>query len=327
MPGECPSCAARSAAPLFRTTDRRYGLGGEYDVVRCPCGLVRTEPQPADPSVVYPQGSYYSYQPPQLPQGSEMDAIRAFYGRANGGGLKRRVVRKLRLARITALPPGPPGKILDVGCGSGAALLALAEVGWEPYGIEPSAPAVEAGYKSGLTNLRVGELPDARYRDGQFDAVRFAHVLEHTRNPVEQLAEARRILKPGGTLFVSVPNFASLLSRRARGHWFGLDVPRHLLHFDAESLHAVAESAGFEHIRVKNRSTGTSILGTRALRKGRDSITAGRGERVGAEIAAALLDALHLGDGLEMVASRPSEVTPPRTATPPPARRLPLPTA
>ncbi len=310
MPGACASCATRLATSLFASTDRRYGLGGKYEVVRCSCGLVRTEPQPTDLSAVYPQGSYYSYQPPRPPQGSERDAIRAFYGRAEEGGLRRRAARKLRLARIAGLPAGPPGTILDVGCGSGEALLAFEEIGWEPYGIETNSTAVEAGKNAGLTNLQVGDLLGGGYLDDTFDAVRFWHVLEHTRNPVEQLAEARRILMPGGRLVVGVPNFRSLLSRLTRGGWFYLDVPRHLWHFDPNTLRAVAEAAGFQQIRVRHRSTGTPILGTRALREGRDTITAGQAERAGAEIAAALLDALHLGDALEMVA-----VAPDRTRT------------
>jgi hypothetical protein len=66
---------------------------------------------------------------------------------------------------------------------------------------------------------------------------------------VATLREALRLLVPGGVIVMTVPNFASFSSGYFGEHWFGLDVPRHLTHFTAETLRMTLEVAGF---RVKS---------------------------------------------------------------------------
>jgi SAM-dependent methyltransferase len=70
------------------------------------------------------------------------------------------------------------------------------------------------------------------------------HVLEHVPSPRDTIREAARILKPGGTLLVAVPNFGSWEARWSRDKWFHLDVPRHLTHFTPRTLNRVLEEAG-----------------------------------------------------------------------------------
>jgi SAM-dependent methyltransferase len=71
-------------------------------------------------------------------------------------------------------------------------------------------------------------------------------VLEHLPNPRETLTEIRRILRPGGKLAVSVPNFSSIQARWAKAAWFHLDLPRHLFHFPLPALRQLLEDCGFE---------------------------------------------------------------------------------
>jgi ubiquinone/menaquinone biosynthesis C-methylase UbiE len=84
------------------------------------------------------------------------------------------------------------------------------------------------------------------------DYVNLAHTLEHTPDPVAALAECRRVLRPQGVVQIVVPNSASWGSRRYGSRWRALDVPRHLCHFTAASLRAVAQRAG---LRVLAAST------------------------------------------------------------------------
>src|SRR5262249_2200551 len=56
---------------------------------------------------------------------------------------------------------------------------------------------------------------------------------------------ARRLLAPGGNLFIAVPNIDSLQFRWFSSNWFGLDLPRHLTHFAPWTLHLMLERAGF----------------------------------------------------------------------------------
>ncbi len=90
------------------------------------------------------------------------------------------------------------------------------------------------------------ELADAQYPAGYFDMVILWHVLEHLKHPDQTIREIRRILKPGGTLVVAVPNFSSWQARWAGENWFHLDLPRHLFHFPFAALRQLAEDRGFE---------------------------------------------------------------------------------
>src|SRR5262249_40014745 len=74
------------------------------------------------------------------------------------------------------------------------------------------------------------------------------HVLEHVSNPVEVLETLRGHLKPDGVLVVSVPNFRSWQSAFFRGRWFHLDPPRHLIHFEPDTLRDCLSRAGLEKI-------------------------------------------------------------------------------
>ncbi len=300
-PTVCDLCGVAQAETLLVTGERRFGMPGRFEVVRCRgCALVRTDPRPADLGAYYPSGTYYSYAAPSPPTPAARQRIRRAY--AGGAGIRRLLDDRL----TQGLPPGPPGRILDVGCGSGAFLLGLREAGWETHGVEIDTQAVAAARAAGLHDVRSGELTTAGFPAGHFDAVRFWHSLEHVGSPRAQLAEALRVLRPGGTLTVGVPNFASSLSRRTRGHWFYLDVPRHLWHFEPVTLRRVVEAGGFEVTRLSMCSTGDALLGTLDYLRGRgERLLGDRRAWYAALPVAAAMDLLGRGDALWLEARRP----------------------
>ena len=73
-----------------------------------------------------------------------------------------------------------------------------------------------------------------------------AHVLEHTHSPRMYLQEAFRILKPGGTLAVAVPNIDSQSAKAFGASWQLLMPPLHLFHFSVETLSKFLIDAGFD---------------------------------------------------------------------------------
>jgi SAM-dependent methyltransferase len=293
----CDLCGAGGGATVLEGGDRRFGLPGRFAVVRCgSCGLVRTEPQPQDPGAYYPSAEYYSYAAPAVSPLTR-DAVGSRYGRRVGA------LARLAGRRISALPPGPPGDLLDVGCGSGAMLLALVAAGWRGHGIELDEGAVRAAREAGLRRVRPGDLLDAGYEPASFDAVRFSHSLEHMRSPRAELAEARRLLRPGGRLAIAVPDFGALLRRTFGERWFFLDLPRHLWHFDRRTLPRLVRESGFEVTRVRNVTASSAILGTiDYLRGRRETLTTNAAAWYAAQPVAALLDLLRLGDELEVIA-------------------------
>jgi SAM-dependent methyltransferase len=308
----CALCGSAGGTTLFRTAERRFGLGGDFEVVRCDqCGLVRTEPQPEDPPDFYPEDAYYSFAPAAAPSRLERARIGRRYRTRPPRNFAESVLSRIYVGRLSpGLPPGPPGRLLDVGCGSGETLLSLKHAGWRGTGIDVSARAVESARAVGL-DVTQGDLLEVDLSAYEFDVVRFWHSLEHTASPVEQLRRARALLRPGGWLVVGVPNFGSLLSRLSGDRWFYLDVPRHLWHFERRQLAGLALKAGFRDVRVTLNSTSTPLLGTLAL--GRSSRGKDGSRRPWPDNRAlwlvtlplaTVLDALHLGDALELTARK-----------------------
>ena len=141
------------------------------------------------------------------------------------------------------------GKMLDLGCGDGHALVSFPE-SFIPYGIEISTQA--AGIADRAFRGRGGYVVNAacvdglrRFPDGFFDAASLRSYLEHEAEPLAVLKELARALAPDGFAVVKVPNYASLNRRIMGKRWCGFRYPDHLNYFTPRTLREMAARAGF----------------------------------------------------------------------------------
>jgi SAM-dependent methyltransferase len=102
-----------------------------------------------------------------------------------------------------------------------------------------------------------GDLHDARYPGGTFDLVACIEVLEHIPAPAVYLQEMARILRPGGLLLLTTPNFQGLSRWLFGSRWRVID-PEHLGYFTPRTLRSVLEEAGFRSVSVRSRSLDVS---------------------------------------------------------------------
>ena len=145
------------------------------------------------------------------------------------------------------------GKLLDVGCLWGSFLGHAHQNGFDVTGIEPFGKAATYVREILKLNASQGTLRSAGFPSGSFDVVTILDVIEHLTDPVAELKEAWRVLKPGGLLVVSTPNVGSLIprlvntERRLLGReWFPFDNPPwHLWGFTKRSITSCVENAGF----------------------------------------------------------------------------------
>jgi SAM-dependent methyltransferase len=246
----------RHAGPsqeLYEGEDRLYGVPGRFSVRRCTtCGLGYTVPRPqGDALAAYYPDSYVPYQEPAPPAtwrqrlGAHLDAARFSAG--------------IRFGAFRVLTRSEPGRMLDVGCGRGDLAEWFARRGWTVAGVEPAADAAKQAADRGI-EMHVGTLDDAPWPPASFDAVTFNHALEHVPDPLVTLRQAAALLRPGGLLVVSVPNFGAWQRRMFGSAWFPLDLPRHLQHFDRRSLPAMAREAGLEPCEVRTSSLVAGFL-------------------------------------------------------------------
>lgn len=150
------------------------------------------------------------------------------------------------------------GSLLDVGCAAGLFLQHAANTGWQVSGVEPSetlsakASQLLPGriYQDVLENV-ISSLP-------LFDAVTLWDVLEHVPDPVTFLGSCAGLLKPGGYLFLNVPDLESKEARWLGSRW-PLLLPEHLNYFTRPSLELCARKAGLTHIAFGRRPVRFSI--------------------------------------------------------------------
>ena len=146
---------------------------------------------------------------------------------------------------------GPGRRVLDLGCRSGALARAYLD-GNEVVGVDVDRAALAEAAKLGLETLWADADEPLPFPDGSFDAVVAGELLEHLRFPDRALAEARRLLRPGGVLVCSVPNSYRLKSRLrfllGRPPEFA-DDPTHLRIFAAADVLRLL--AGFEEPELR----------------------------------------------------------------------------
>jgi len=148
-------------------------------------------------------------------------------------------------ARASAFRWVPRGvKVLDIGCGFGQALGYHAARGCEAWGVESDENVRHVAELHGL-KLRIGVFRPEDYPQEYFDIVTMDQVIEHTRDPVATLADARKVMKPGGVAILSTPNASGWGARVFGARWINWHAPYHLHFFTRRSMRIAAERAGF----------------------------------------------------------------------------------
>jgi demethylmenaquinone methyltransferase/2-methoxy-6-polyprenyl-1,4-benzoquinol methylase len=102
-----------------------------------------------------------------------------------------------------ALENAPGAELLDVGGGTGNYALALAEDGWRPVVVDRSPAMLAHAARKGLQTVQ-GDATELPFTDESFDATMLVSMLHHVDSPARALAEAKRVLRPGGRLAVMV---------------------------------------------------------------------------------------------------------------------------
>jgi SAM-dependent methyltransferase len=255
----CSACGASGLVPhlkvagdagpdgLIPTTDR-FGTA-LADLVRCPrCDHRQTEPMPADAVLE-----------------------RAYAGAASedyiGEEAGQRETARRALARIEAfLEPAPiPDNggprhrtLLDLGCWVGF-LLAEAETrGWSAVGVEPSQFAsAYARERLGL-DVRTGELLTTPLPLHDFDAIVMGDVIEHLPRPAEALARIAALLRPGGILWMALPDAGSLVARGMRARWWSV-IPTHVQFFTRRSIRTLLEREGWTVLEIRTAPKAFSM--------------------------------------------------------------------
>jgi SAM-dependent methyltransferase len=231
----CPACGSPESRP--------QGELNNWKMVECSnCLLVFTRymPQSADLKAAYE--SAYSNGGLYQQHLDEVPGLQAT-GASDQGFYRNRIFLK-------RYKPEPGDRLLEIGCGVGAFLVAARSLGWSPEGIDVSGPALRHAAANNFP-VQCGSLEDFNFPARTFKAVVAWEVLEHLPNPMAALQKIRNILRPEGVFVCSVPNESRFVPRFGTGP-AGLP-PIHLNYWTPESFKRFARINGFacERLFVK----------------------------------------------------------------------------
>jgi 2-polyprenyl-3-methyl-5-hydroxy-6-metoxy-1,4-benzoquinol methylase len=231
----CPVCQHQETVPALKVKD--HSVSKEYfDVYECPrCTLRLTKDAPADIHI----GRYYQSEDYISHSNTRKGIINSLYHRVRNHTME---VKCRLLKKMTGLQTGVH---LDVGAGTGAFVQHMNENQWTSTGLEPDEKAREVARSMHRTILLpAGELN--HFEAGTFDAITLWHVLEHVHELYPYMQQLKKILKPGGLIFIAVPNYTSYDGVKYGSDWAAYDVPRHLYHFSPKSMKWLFKESGFQ---------------------------------------------------------------------------------
>jgi len=252
----CYLCGGKGTVLYEGLNDPLFGVKGRWNFRRCDndhCGLIWLDPMPEERDMGALYRKYYTHD-------EEHDTHNQGFGMRISSwcvrlpySLFRRVTlvrRQRQRLNLMFLDQRSPGRLLEIGCGSGSRLAMLRKLGWEVEGQEIDPLAAVQGQKKHDLRIHIGTLESLGLPDDTYDAVILNHVIEHVHDPVQLLRECRRVMKPDGVLTAVTPNASSYGHSYFLSQWRGLEPPRHLHLFSCANLQKIAEKAGFSRLKI-----------------------------------------------------------------------------
>lgn len=223
---------------LFNIKDHSVS-GEEFQLIKNKdFGFLETHPQPSEENL----SKYYNTEDYISHTDTRRNLLEKVYHIVRIISLKR----KLRLINSFLLESK---NLLDVGCGTGDFLQIAQKNNWQVFGIEPNEQARNiANLKTNNSVFKTKQL--TKFEKHSFDVVTLWHVLEHLSKLDEYISNLKSLLKENGMLIVAVPNYKSHDAKHYQKFWAAYDVPRHLWHFNQDSLAKIFEKENMRIIKT-----------------------------------------------------------------------------
>jgi 2-polyprenyl-3-methyl-5-hydroxy-6-metoxy-1,4-benzoquinol methylase len=231
----CPVCSNKEFSTLLESED--YFLTREiYNVLECKiCGLRFTSPIPDREKL----GKYYKSVNYISHSNTRKGFINTLYSYIKQVNLRK----KLQIISFYS----KAGKLLDIGCGSGAFPAYMKFKGWDVTAVEPDDDA-----RACAAELLSGDVFDEPALDlmaaSQYDVITLWHVLEHVYGLKYRMEQIIRLMKDDGVLIIALPNCESYDAKHYGKFWAAYDLPRHLYHFTQQSMDYLSAKYNLEII-------------------------------------------------------------------------------
>lgn len=205
-----------------------------FDIVQCDaCHLRYTNPRPEaeQAGYFYKSENYISH------SNTQKGLINKLYHAVRNITLKQ---------KTTLIQEDQTGSknLLDIGCGNGHFLHACQQRGWNIFGMELDPDT--AARAEDLTKQRIYPNLQAIPGEIQFELISLWHVLEHVYEIDSYFEFFKKRISSSGKLLLALPNSKSFDATYFEEYWAAYDVPRHIYHFNPETIQSVAKKHGFK---------------------------------------------------------------------------------
>lgn len=236
----CPACGSTNFEKQFEAKDYTVSQNS-FGIVACSdCGLNFTNPRPKsdEAGYFYQSETYISHSDTQ--QGFVNKLYHAV----------RNITLKQKAGWIQADQKGNKN-LLDIGCGNGHFLKTCQDTGWNITGMEldPETAARAAALVQDKIYPNLAAIPE----DKQFELITLWHVLEHVYELGAYFEFFKKRISADGKLLLALPNSKSFDAGYFQEYWAAYDVPRHIYHFNPETIQFVANKHGFKLVKQRGQ--------------------------------------------------------------------------
>lgn len=244
----CILCGNQNTNQLYTVKELQLGLDEYFEYQLCgSCGSMQLQDVPENLGKYYPNEDYYSFNL-NLKVRKKADALRKIkadyllFGKNKlfGGLLSIGYKMPEQFQWMKDLGTNYDDAILDIGTGNGSLLARLFQIGFTNLtGIDPF---INENHDYGSIKILKKDIYAVTE---QYDVVMMHHSLEHMFDPQKVLAQAMKVIKPGGSLMIRIPIMGNYGWQHYNIFWCGIDAPRHIFIPSEKQMRKLAENAGF----------------------------------------------------------------------------------
>lgn len=271
---QCPGCNSNDSKSIYILSDTRYiGIEASFSIRQCRiCRLKFIQPLPTDLQIQQLFENLYNQNKPFIPE------LAFYFADLKSAKQHKAILAEFQFYLDLLNQTHLPGELLDLGCGEALFLNMAKNSGWQISGMDNSPSAVSRAKEKYNIEINLGTIDSVNYSENSFDAITLLDFMEHLSHPVEILNKIYYWLKPGGILFITTPNQASLLAFLAHllykcsfgmisSPLYRIYMLPHFLYFTPATLSSMIEKAGFKIILLEKSNTDLQRLSLNPLMK------------------------------------------------------------
>lgn len=163
-------------------------------------------------------------------------------------------------------------RIMDIGSGNCLFLMEAKKRGWQVFGSDFEKNAIAIGEQNGII-MKQGQLDANWFEKDFFDVITSFETIEHINNPNHMIQQIKLMLRKGGVVYLTTPNFNSIERYFLNADYNVIEYPEHLSYFSKSTMHKLLTHHSFEKVNLQTTGISITRLKTSWQRKANKPVT------------------------------------------------------